>query len=316
MNSLLEHRLENMLLKSFIGLGLLAGASAIFCPGLGDFPNNGAFEGWRDSTCPGNPGLELSYMLHDSTHRGGEEITWDGGIGLPSWFDPSNEVWFIAHGWNNHAGTPWLTDMMNNFIDADSSLSVVIVGWGGPLGSQDLNYGISAATTRTVGAQTGEVLIAMQAAGLSPNNAHLTGHSLGSHVVGHAGRWAAAQGFLPNRVVGMDPAGPSFSENDNRSVGIYVDCGQHVEIIHTDEVYGSTPTPEQPNRFLGDQDFFPNGGAEQPGCGIGENICSHGKAVDYMSDSIINSDANAYQAESECDFSNDIPGFVQHLLRL
>ena len=66
----------------------------------------------------------------------------------------------------------------------------MIVGWGGRSGAGDLNYQKSASTTRTIGAHVGEVIENLiTAGGASQENFHLVGHSLGSHVSGHAGRW-------------------------------------------------------------------------------------------------------------------------------
>ena len=44
---------------------------------------------------------------------------------------------------------------------------------------------------------------------------------------------------------GLDPAGPNFASNPDRTVGIYSDVADFVDIIHTDRTLGSTPEDGQ-----------------------------------------------------------------------
>ena len=117
---------------------------------------------------------------------------------------------------------------------------------------------------------------------------HLIGHSLGAHVVGGAGA-AVTLGRIPritgkqlirlgivklnkklfDNFIGLDPAGPWFplNETDNR---LDVTDGDFVDIIHTDggDLTGNELGMQE---AIGHIDFYPNGGAIQPGCG-GNNI--------------------------------------------
>lgn len=64
--------------------------------------------------------------------------------------------------------------------------NVIIVGWSG--GSQQIWYPQSASDTRTVGTEIGLVAANLIANGFSDNSKmYCVGHSLGSHVCGHAG---------------------------------------------------------------------------------------------------------------------------------
>ncbi len=109
------------------------------------------------------------------------------------------------------------------------------------------------------------------------------GHSLGAHVVGAAGA-AVTLGRIPRitgkrlhsqeiRVqvyinlswfLGLDPAGPWFplNETDTR---LDISDGEFVDIIHTDggDLTGNELGMLEP---IGHIDFYPNGGAIQPGC--------------------------------------------------
>ena len=108
----------------------------------------------------------------------------------------------------------------------------------------------------------------------------------------------------------MDPAGPLFAPNTNRSVGIFTDCGDFVDIIHTDWSSGSTPRPSDPALTLGHQDYFPNDGHDQPGCG--SDSCSHSIAHDYFLESIGN---DCFIARETCTASNDLPVSIDRISR-
>ena len=82
-------------------------------------------------------------------------------------------------------------------------VNAVVVGWGGEGGAQNINYTESASTTRTVGAEAAEVVINLiRSGGGNRSLMHCTGSSLGAHVCGHMGRWAADQGHKPGRITG------------------------------------------------------------------------------------------------------------------
>ena len=53
--------------------------------------------------------------------------------------------------------------------------------------------------------------------------------------------------------IGMDPAGPKFITNLDRTVGLWYDCAEFVDVIHTTNSMGSTPNPGGENITLGHQ---------------------------------------------------------------
>ena len=97
----------------------------------------------------------------------------------------------------------------------------------------------------------------------------------------------------------MDPAGPAFVGVDDRTVGLYTDCAQFVDTLNTDNIYGSTPTS------TGHQNYYPNGGEEQPGCENAENTCSHFRAIRYYQESL--NQECLFAARQTCTNSSDIP---------
>ncbi|GFS12139.1 pancreatic lipase-related protein [Elysia marginata] len=66
-------------------------------------------------------------------------------------------------------------------------MNVILVDWQN--GATAPNYYQAVANTRTVGAMIGRLLEDFNAyAGMSFQNVHLAGHSLGSHIMGYAGK--------------------------------------------------------------------------------------------------------------------------------
>ena len=83
--------------------------------------------------------------------------------------------------------------------------------------------------TQTVGQMIGHFITRLVAAtGVSLNDVHLIGHSMGAHVVGFAGGSLA-----PNKVAqisGLDPAGPGYGDGQPR---LSKDDAQLVVCTHT-----------------------------------------------------------------------------------
>ena len=81
--------------------------------------------------------------------------------------------------------------------------------------------------------------------------------SLGAHVCGATGK-RTTRGRM-DTIFGLDPAGPLFllSDPDNRLASGDAD---YVENVHTDTVALGI------GDAIGDVDYYPNGGMNQPGC--------------------------------------------------
>ncbi|XP_070571895.1 pancreatic lipase-related protein 2-like [Ptychodera flava] len=174
----------------------------------------------------------------------------------------------------------WMKDMQNLMVEEDPTQTVIRCDW-----KQGAAWHISilqtAATTQSVGEWLGDVAkkIKVKKPGIK---IHGVGHSLGAHLLGKAGR---SSGVF-SRITGLDPAGPDFEEPDGaRDKMLSKSDAEFVDVIHTngyDE--GFWPNFYPVNHFgtlipLGDVDFYPNYGTEQPGCsGIGG---SHSRVLDY-----------------------------------
>ncbi|KAJ8710492.1 hypothetical protein PYW08_009007 [Mythimna loreyi] len=130
-----------------------------------------------------------------------------------------------------------------------------------------------------IGRVLGETLAALISAGVHPSKIHLIGHSLGSHIAGSAGKEVFGRtGFKVGRISGLDPAGPCFGDVD-KALRLFKGDAVFVDVIHSDAgVYGMPG-------IIGDVDFFPNSGSEQPGCLL--QTCSHSRAWEYFAESAL-----------------------------
>ena len=114
----------------------------------------------------------------------------------------------------------------------------------------------------------------------------ITGHSLGAQTCGFFGKsYFEITGKKLTSIVGLDPAGPIFEENDQKKQKLYKDDADFVQVIHTNtEQLGHKET-------MGHIDYYLNGGAKQPAdiCGtIGQykdsitGSCSHHYAYWFL----------------------------------
>lgn len=109
-----------------------------------------------------------------------------------------------------------------------------------------------------------EFIINLKKNGVPLNKIHLLGHSLGSHMVGFAGKYVNEMTKEKiARITATDPARPLFETPWLLPEGSRLSKAdaEFVDVIHTDAGnYGFTTA-------IGHIDFFPNGGKRfQPGC--------------------------------------------------
>lgn len=138
-------------------------------------------------------------------------------------------------------------------------------------------YAHCTANTRVVGLEIGHfVNTLVRTWSLDPSNVHCIGHSLGAHACGYGGEQIDKMG----RITGLDPAGPYFTGTPD-FVHLDPSDAVFVDNIHTDAdpiwVLGfGTPEP------MGNLDFYPNSGADQPGCdpsSVIKEILSRGEDI-------------------------------------
>jgi hypothetical protein len=206
-----------------------------------------------------------------------------------------------------------MTNMKNAFLDRED-INVVIIDWGG--GAQIINYNQAAMNTRSAGALTALVYQnLLRVGGSAAGRMWCAGHSLGSHLCGHAGMKMPANQKL-GRITGLDPAGPTFEGSGDKTIGLNPTSANLVDILHTAFDLGTT-------RDIGHLDFYPNGGRNQPGCFMRnqftdetfenwdknipeqQNGCDHSRAYEFMIQSIIR---DCFAARQKCNNYNLLPG--------
>jgi len=220
---------------------------------------------------------------------------------IPSQFSTSRRTIFVIHGYLNSGNSDYMISIKDAILNAEDA-NVFLVDWRS--GANSPYYPSSAANTRTTGAEVGfRMNRLVNERGLSRRNLWCIGFSLGAHTCGFAGMYTQIE-----RVTGLDPAGPWF-DGYSEVARLNPRCGNLVDVMHTDGT-GLTPnygllTP------IGDMDFYPNGGTNQPNCltyltndGYQRNItamdeedldpigdisvsCSHMRAVKYFEKSTI-----------------------------
>ncbi|GFO19618.1 pancreatic lipase-related protein [Plakobranchus ocellatus] len=169
-------------------------------------------------------------------------------------------------------------------------LNVILVDW--QKGAKAPNYYQAVANTRTVGAMIGRLLEDLKAhAGAEFETFHLVGHSLGSHIMGYAGKEAyRLTNVKVGRITGLDPAGPAF-ESYSHYVRLDALDANFVDVIHTD-AESLISTGFGIRCSIGHVDFYPNGGQHQPGCpeetldDFSTVTCSHIRVLDFFTNSI------------------------------
>jgi len=211
----------------------------------------------------------------------------------------TRKTYFIIHGFNGAGNNDWVLKIKDNIL-ATESVNVFAVNWS--VGASGLDYFAAAANAKTCGTAIGNFI---SRTGITATNVHCIGHSLGAHVCGFSGKVTKL-----GRITGMDPAGPSFRGTTAPNRLDKTDAAW-VDVMHVDQLLGIQDA-------IGHKDFYPNGGAVQPGCFIGKKkremaeqlyssdnstrgdivfdslACSHSKVTWYYAESI----------SSTCKFSS------------
>ncbi|XP_075224468.1 endothelial lipase-like isoform X2 [Lycorma delicatula] len=191
----------------------------------------------------------------------------------------------IIHGWMANSTAEWVQTMTKAYLKHPRNLNVIVVNWGDLAG--DIRYYPSSQSTESVGRRVSQFLDSIVGQGLARSNEiHIIGHSLGAHVAGVAGNIFSG---TVGRITGLDPAKPGYELADSAEV-LSNDDAEFVDVIHT---AAGTSGEFHPR---GHADFYPNGGANQPGCdGFSPKIssylesisCSHMRVCDLFIESII-----------------------------
>jgi len=185
--------------------------------------------------------------------------------------NPRLPLKIVIHGFKSTVKTGWAQDIKDAILEIED-VNVYLVDWSGGAGSvSDLMsiYDQATANTRVVAAQVAKVVQQFHAEGLSLDDVHLIGHSLGAHTCGEVGKLLNGK---VGRITGLDPASPGYEDLD-AIVRLDATDALYVDAIHTDGreedrsieqrvVCGGLGTMQT----SGHLDVYVNGGEGQPGC--------------------------------------------------
>jgi len=234
-------------------------------------------------------------------------------LSVPPNFRPDLSLKILTHGFASKCADSDKTSAVEAWMEKyGKTVSVILVDWAN-LASftgwgdwDNYVYDWSARNSIDVGEFVGRCLAELSVQqNIKGENFHIVGHSLGSHLMGKAGRIFTANhpnSELIGRLTGLDPAGPRFVD------GPYVDAipelaeniiskesAAFVDIIHTNGAFEPcvvcTTFRSGTILQLGHMDFYPDGGSAQHGCTFGQDampggICSHTRSEHYFINSI------------------------------
>ncbi|RWS02543.1 pancreatic lipase-related protein 2-like protein [Dinothrombium tinctorium] len=184
-------------------------------------------------------------------------------------FDPKKPSKFIIHGFGgSFDDMQWMGDIKDLFLAlAPDKFNIFGVDWS--RGTDTIVYMQAVANTRVVGAATAHFINKLvEFTNTRIEDIHLIGHSLGAHVSGHIGERFTDPKI--GRLTALDPAGPEFYKNNPKSRLDSTDAA-YVEVIHTD--YGNLLIEGLGlEDAVGHDDYYPNSGYRQPGCGITKGV--------------------------------------------
>ncbi|KAH1029394.1 pancreatic triacylglycerol lipase [Dendroctonus ponderosae] len=217
-------------------------------------------------------------------------------------FDPTLPTVVLIHGWQDDYESNSNT-YVKDAIFSKTNANVFKVDWS-PLSR--LGYLAARDSVPPVGKEAATFIQRLSTAFNYPLiDFTLVGFSLGAHIAGNIGK--ALKGKI-GLIIALDPAGP-FISSTNSSFSVYPTDAKYVQGIHTN---GGTLGMLDP---VGHSDFYPNGGARQPGCGIDLiGNCAHNRAWQLFAESVTD---NRFVASS-CATLEDLratncPGKTKHM---
>ncbi|XP_065573103.1 endothelial lipase-like isoform X2 [Artemia franciscana] len=220
------------------------------------------------------------------------------GQTLPDFFDRSYETKIIIHGWGNWSPLSYYWNLtvgaLANPAPDLGPYNIIYVQWKYPatfpLYRRALRY---VPDVGYIVADFIRYLVQLQNVDFS--SIHLIGHSLGAHVAGVASATVRSYnipgvGFNNiSRITALDPAVllVSFKPEEKRLTS---DDAAFIDVIHSNGMYSRYYPSLGMYASVGHADFYPNGGAIQPGCKKQYPIlpiyCHHLRSVEFFAESV------------------------------
>uniref|UniRef100_A0A8C9QDV6 Lipase member H n=1 Tax=Spermophilus dauricus TaxID=99837 RepID=A0A8C9QDV6_SPEDA len=241
-------------------------------------------------------GLQVRLMLYTKRNQTCAQIINSTAFGN---LNVTRKTTFIIHGFRPTGSAPvWMGDLVEALLSAEH-MNVVVVDWN--RGATTVIYTHAANKTKKVAIILKEFIDQMLAEGASLDNIYMIGVSLGAHISGFVGEMYDGQ---LGRITGLDPAGPLFNGRPPQD-RLDPSDAQFVDVIHSDTDALGYKEP------LGNIDFYPNGGLDQPGCpqtifgGIKYFKCDHQRSVYlYLASLREDCEITAYPCDSYRDYRN------------
>ncbi|XP_050302243.1 phospholipase A1-like [Anthonomus grandis grandis] len=211
-------------------------------------------------------------------------------------FNTSKPTYIYTHGWTTKYTSNDGVQIREAILNT-SEVNVLLYDWD--YCATNIIYTTAWGCVEEVGNYLGSFLTELSDSyGYSLEDVTLIGHSLGAHISGYAGK--ATNGTLPV-IVGLDPAGPLFFE-DQPNHRLNATDAKYVQVIHTSAILIGL------NYNVGVADFWPNGGHIQNGCeayAIEFGRCSHIRAFMYYAESVLLNDFQGQVCDSYEDFAKN-----------
>nr|XP_009666194.1 PREDICTED: lipase member I isoform X2 [Struthio camelus australis] len=172
--------------------------------------------------------LEVQLLLYTRKNPDCSEKLSEHNVTASENLNTSKKIVFVVHGFRPTGSSPvWLGDIKTLLLTSED-INLIIVDWN--RGATTLNYNTAVENTKKVAKILKNYVDQMLADGASLDSMHMIGVSLGAHIAGFVGK--KYNGKL-GRITGLDPAGPSFSQEPPEGRLYHTDA-QFIDVIHTD----------------------------------------------------------------------------------
>jgi pimeloyl-ACP methyl ester carboxylesterase len=196
------------------------------------------------------------------------DIVYNGNtnsFNVPFSLHPGQKTIFLIHGWNSgpnrafgNQGAPGSLDTELLSLYPDST--IIRVDWTQK--ADTWSYPYAAGQVSYIAQALAQVFATL---GITPNNTHVIGHSLGAHIAGFASYdYRKSTGKYIGEIVGLDPAAPFLEPyNNGFSSGLDSTQAQRVVVIHSSDSFAGLPAGGYGNfSEIGTLDIYMKSGSD------------------------------------------------------